>query len=84
MYEKLIKNNINLLNKHITKEFLSKKNISITLEEAELITFLVKDNWQKLYNKDYESTFNKLKGNIKEETYNKLLNLYLTSIRDYL
>lgn len=84
MYEKLIKNNINLLNKDITKEFLRKKGIYVTDNEAIIITDLAKSNWQKLYNKDYKDVFLKLKMSIKKETYDSLLNLYLTYIRDYL
>lgn len=83
MYERLIKNNITYLNKYLTKGFLETKNIYIDLDEASIVTDLIKNNWQDLYNKNYTNTFNILKSNVKKETYEKLLSLYLTIIRKY-
>lgn len=84
MYEKLIKNNIGYLNKHMVRGFLENKRIYISDEEASVITRLVKDNWSKLYHKDYEEVFRELKSSVKKETYDQLLSLYLTSVRDFL
>lgn len=84
MYERLIKNNIGYLNEHMVRGFLENKKIYINEEEALIITKLVKENWNKLYHKDYESVFAELKSKVKKETYDQLLSLYLTSIRDFL
>lgn len=84
MYERLIKNNINYLNKHMTRGFLENRKIYVSDSEAEFITRLVKDNWERLYHKDYEEVFKILQANVKKETYESLLNLYLTSVRDFL
>ena len=80
MYERLIKNNINYLNKYLTKGFLEVKGINVTLDEAEIITILLKDNWENLYHRNYQSTFDILKEKIKKETYEKILSLYLTIV----
>ncbi len=84
MYEKLIKNNIIYLNKTITKNFLNKRKIYVNDNEAEIITILLKENWQKLYNKDYQETFNILKSKVSKETYNSIYDLYIKSINEYL
>lgn len=84
MYEKLIKNNIMYLNNSITKSFLTKRGIKATDEEINVITNLLKNNWQKLYNKDYQSTFKILKEKVNPKTYNAILTLYLDSINKYL
>ena len=83
MYERLIKNNINYLNKHLTRGFLETKNIYVDDNESDIITNLIKNNWKDLYNKNYSNTFNTLKNNVKKETYEKLLSLYLNTIRKY-
>lgn len=84
MYENFIKNNINLLTPSITKKFLQKKGIFINDSEALMITNIAKQNWNDLYNKNYQNAFSLLKGKVSEETYQKLLNLYLTTIKEYL
>ena len=67
MYERLIKNNINYLNKHLTRGFLETKNIYVDDNESDIITNLIKNNWKDLYNKNYSNTFNTLKKNVKKE-----------------
>ncbi len=83
MYGRLIKNNIGYLNKNLTKGFLEIKGIIVTDNEAELITSLLKDNWNDLYQGRYEEVFKRLKANVKKETYESLLSLYLTTMRQY-
>lgn len=84
MYERLIKNNIGYLNAHMVRGFLENKKIDVNDEEALIITKLVKENWNRLYHKDYEDVFAELKNKVKKETYDQLLSLYLTSVRDFL
>ncbi len=84
MYEKIIKNNIMYLNSSITKNFLIKRQIDATDDEIEIITTLLKNNWQKLYNKDYQDTFKSLKEKVSPKTYNAILTLYLDSVNKYL
>lgn len=84
MYEKLIKNNIGYLNKYMVRGFLENRKIYVSDDEASVITKLVKANWSKLYHKDYEDVFIELKKSVKKETYDQLLSLYLTSVRDFL
>lgn len=84
MYEKIIKNNIMYLNNSITKNFLIKRQIDATDDEIEIITTLLKNNWQKLYNKDYQDTFKILKEKVSSKTYNAILTLYLDSVNKYL
>ncbi len=84
MYERIIKNNIMYLNSSITKNFLSKRQIEASDEEIEVITTLLKNNWQKLYNRDYQDTFKILKEKVSPKTYNAILTLYLDSVNKYL
>ena len=81
MYERLIKNNINYLNKYLTRGFLEVKNIYVDDEEATIITDLVKNNWENLLKRDYENVFMLLRSSVKKETYEKILSLYLTTIK---
>lgn len=83
MYGRIIKNNISYLNKYLTKGFLEAKNIFVTEEEAEVITRLLKRDWEELYHRNYEATFSELKKEIKKETYESLLSFYLTTMRQY-
>ena len=78
MYERIIKNSINYLNKYLTKGFLETKNIIVSIEEAEIITNIIKNNWEDLYHNKYEESFKILKSKVKKETYEKVLSLYLT------
>lgn len=84
MYENFIKNNIGYLNQSITKSFLEKKGIYLSDSESLIVTNLFKERWKELYNKDYENTFNLLKNKVSGENYQKLLNLYLSTIKEYL
>ena len=83
MYEKFIKNNINLLSPSITKSFLKKKGIFVNDQEAAAITNIAKEKWPELYNKNYQNAFTLLKGKVSEDTHQILLNLYLKSIKEY-
>lgn len=83
MYKRIIKNNINNLNKYLTKGFLENKNIEISLEEAEVVTEILKANWEKLYQGNYQDVFNLLNGKVKKETKESLLSLYLTTMKQY-
>lgn len=80
----MIKNNIHYLNKYLTRGFLETKNIFVTDSEAETITKLFKRDWNQLYQKNYGPTFEELKKEVRKETYESVLSLYLNTIRQYL
>ena len=84
MYYKLLKNNISKLNPTITSDFLNDKGINVNMDEAILLTNLAKENWETLFNKNYDDVFKIIKENISEVKYEKLLALYLEMINQYL
>lgn len=75
--ERFFKNNIEYLNKYLTRGFLEVKNIYVSDSEALEITKLLKENWFDLYHRNYNNTFERLKQVVDKETYEKILNLYL-------
>lgn len=84
MYYRLIENNIYKLNDRMTKNYFYKNNIYLSDDEAILLTNIVKENWKDLYEKNYIESFNLIKNNMDKEKADKILNLYLKTISQYL
>jgi len=84
MYYRLIENNIYKLNDRMTKNYFYKNNIYLSDDEAILLTNIAKENWKDLYEKNYIESFNLIKNNMDKEKADKILNLYLKTISQYL
>ena len=84
MYYRLIENNIYKLNDRMTKNYFYKNNIYLSDDEAILLTNIAKENWKDLYEKNYIDSFNLIKNNMDKEKADKILNLYLKTISQYL
>lgn len=84
MYYRLIENNIYKLNDRMTKNYFYKNNIYLSDDEAILLTNIAKENWKDLYYKNYIESFNLIKNNMDKEKADKILNLYLKTISQYL
>ncbi len=82
MIEKIIKNNIKLLNFHLVMGYLESKSIYPTEDEAIIITNFLKENYNTLL-KDNSILLN-LKGNIREEIYKEVSKIIMTLKNTYL
>lgn len=84
MYKELIKQYImNLSSKDITTiiTYAQKKKIIITVEQAQQILSLVKENCQNLLDEIYQPSFSKLTNIVNIETANQIKKLYLENIK---
>ena len=82
MYYKLIEQNIYKLSSNITKSFLEKNGIYVNEEESIFLTNIVKENWEDLYNNNYE--FKLISKELNQNKVKLLFNLYQTKINQYL
>ena len=83
IYQNIIKNYINKLNRNDIKQFISKNNIRYTEEEIDTIYSFIINNYNDLTNGN-TNIFNNLKNKISSELYQNLLNLYLEYKNKYL
>lgn len=84
MYYKLIEQNIYKLSSNITKSFLEKNGIYVNEEESIFLTNIVKENWEDLYNNNYENVFKLISKELNQNKVKLLFNLYQTKINQYL
>ena len=84
MYYKLIEQNIYKLSSNITKSFLEKNGIYVNEEESIFLTNIVKENWEDLYNNNYEDVFKLISKELNQNKAKLLFNLYQTKINQYL
>lgn len=84
MYYKLIEQNIYKLSSNITKSFLEKNGIYVNEEESIFLTNIVKENWEDLYNNNYEDVFKLISKELNQNKVKLLFNLYQTKINQYL
>ena len=84
MYYKLIEQNIYKLSSNITKSYLEKNGIYVNEEESIFLTNIVKENWEDLYNNNYENVFKLISKELNQNKVKLLFNLYQTKINQYL
>ena len=82
MIERIIKNNIKVLNPHLVMGYLESKNIYPTEDEAIVICNLLKENYNILL-KDNSILFN-LRGNIRDEIYSGVSTIIMNLKNTYL
>ena len=82
MIERIIKNNIKVLNPHLVMGYLESKNIYPTEDEAIIICNFLKENYNILL-KDNSILLN-LKGNIRDEIYSGVSTVIMNLKNTYL
>ena len=82
MIERIIKNNIKILNSHLVMGYLESKNIYPTEDEAIIICNFLKENYNILL-KDNSILLN-LKGNIRNEIYSGVSTVIMNLKNTYL
>ena len=82
MIERIIKNNIRILNPHLVMGYLESKNVYPTEDEAIIICNFLKENYNILL-KDNSILLN-LKGNIRDEIYNNVSSIIMNLKNSYL
>ncbi len=82
MIERIIKNNIKILNPHLVMGYLESKNIYPTEDEAIVICNFLKENYNILL-KDNSILLN-LRGNIRDEIYSGVSTVIMNLKNTYL
>lgn len=82
MIERIIKNNIKILNPHLVMGYLESKNIYPTEDEAIVICNFLKENYNILL-KDNSILLN-LRGNIRDEIYSGVSTIIMNLKNTYL
>ena len=82
MIERIIKNNIKILNPHLVMGYLESKNIYPTEDEAIVICNFLKENYNILL-KDNSILLN-LRGNIRDDIYNGVSTIIMNLKNTYL
>ena len=82
MIERIIKNNIRILNPHLVMGYLESKNVYPTEAEAIIICNFLKENYNILL-KDNSILLN-LKGNIRDDIYNNVSSIIMNLKNSYL
>ncbi len=82
MIERIIKNNIKILNPHLVMGYLESKNIYPTEDEAIVICNFLKENYNILL-KDNSVLLN-LRGNIRDDIYNAVSTIIMNLKNTYL
>ena len=76
MYDKLIENYINKLEKKDIIKFASINNIVLNEEEVDIFYNYIKKYWKIVYKDDPTPIFNDLKNKLEKSTYNNMISLY--------
>ena len=82
MIERIIKNNIKILNPHLVMGYLESKNIYPTEDEAIVICNFLKENYNILL-KDNSILLN-LRGSVRDEIYSGVSNIIMNLKNTYL
>ncbi|HIT37803.1 MAG TPA: hypothetical protein IAB59_04950 [Candidatus Onthousia faecipullorum] len=82
MIERIIKNNISILNPHLVMGYLESKNIYPTEDEAIIICNFLKENYNVLL-KDNSILLN-LRGNIRDNIYQGVSTIIMNLKNTYL
>ena len=80
MIESFITSNIQKLNHHLTMGFLENNGVYPTEDEAIVLTNFLKENYQDILHRQ-DQAFLILKGNIREEIYQKFTKI-ITDLRN--
>lgn len=76
MYYNLIKNYILKMSKNDIKDYAYKEGIILNENELEIIYNTIKNKWELLYYNKPNNIFEELKSNIRNEVYQKIINIY--------
>ncbi len=76
MYDKLIAKYIDKLNCDMVINFAKKEGCLISLEDAEVLTSVIKSDWKNLLHGDPSKSFLKIKDRISENAYQKAVDLF--------
>lgn len=79
MYYNLIKSYVDKLTKEDIRDFSLKQGINLTDNEINVIYRYIKEDWQTLYYGNEKVILDELKKEIREEVFNKIESLYITS-----
>ena len=82
MIERIIRNNIKILNPHLIMGYLESKNVYPTEDEAIVICNFLKENYNILL-KDNSILLN-LRGNIRDDIYNEVTSIIMNLKNTYL
>ena len=82
MIERIIRNNIKILNFHLVMGYLESKNVYPTEDEAIIICNFLKENYNILL-KDNSILLN-LRGSIRDDIYNEVTNIIMNLKNTYL
>ena len=82
MIERIIRNNIKILNPHLVMGYLESKNVYPTEDEAIVICNFLKENYNILL-KDNSILLN-LRGNIRDDIYNEVTSIIMNLKNTYL
>ena len=82
MIERIIKNNISILNPHLVMGYLESKNIYPTEDEAIIICNFLKENYNVLL-KDNSILLN-LRGSVRDEIYSGVSTIIMNLKNTYL
>ena len=82
MIERIIKNNISILNPHLVMGYLESKNIYPTEDEAIIICNFLKENYNVLLNDN--SILLNLRGNIRDNIYQGVSTIIMNLKNTYL
>ena len=82
MIERIIKNNIKILNPHLVMGYLESKNVYPTEDEAIIICNFLKENYNILL-KDNSILLN-LRGNIRDDIYSGVSTIIMNLKNTYL
>ena len=82
MIERIIKNNISILNPHLVMGYLESKNIYPTEDEAIVICNFLKENYNILL-KDNSILLN-LRGSVRDEIYSGVSTIIMNLKNTYL
>ena len=83
MYEAIIDNYIKNLTPNDIYLFASKNNIILNNQEFDYVIKTIKNNYKLLLGNDYMLIFNEAKNYLREENYQKILNLYFNYREKY-
>lgn len=82
MIERIIRNNIKILNFHLVMGYLESKNVYPTEDEAIIICNFLKENYNILL-KDNSILLN-LRGSIRDDIYNEVTSIIMNLKNTYL
>ena len=82
MIERIIKNNIKILNPHLVMGYLESKNIYPTEDEAIVICNFLKENYNILLNDN--SILLNLRGSVRDEIYSGVSTIIMNLKNTYL